>query len=89
MHQLIQSTLLQQQQLKQQTKSNNNRNSNIILGEDESFSPFSILNKLVYLFFIVGIIHFLNRDYDNIVTIWFLRSFPREAATLGFFMDEL
>mmetsp|Transcript_21015 Transcript_21015/g.37969 ORF Transcript_21015/g.37969 Transcript_21015/m.37969 type:complete len:151 (+) Transcript_21015:186-638(+) len=56
---------------------------------NESISIFQILNILVYLFLFLGIMYFLNRDYDNIATKWFVRTFPSEAATLGLHHVEL
>ena len=41
------------------------------------------LNKLVYIGMFIVLIYVLNRDYDNIVTIWFVRNFPREARVFG------
>lgn len=37
----------------------------------------------VYCLLFACLVYFLNRDYGNIVTIWFIRNFPREAETLG------
>ncbi len=42
------------------------------------------LNLFVYGSFMVGLIYVLNRDYDSVVTLWFMKMFPREARTLGF-----
>ena len=46
-------------------------------------SVFQTLNRLVYLGLFMGIIYIFNRDYDNVVTVWFVHTFPREARTLG------
>mmetsp|Transcript_2213 Transcript_2213/g.3155 ORF Transcript_2213/g.3155 Transcript_2213/m.3155 type:complete len:246 (-) Transcript_2213:40-777(-) len=44
------------------------------------------LNLLVYGSLMVGFIYVLNRDYDSVVTLGFMKTFPREARTLGFQM---
>ena len=49
----------------------------------EAFSFFQILNLLVYISLASGLIYFINRDYGNVITIWFVNAFPREAETLG------
>lgn len=55
--------------------------------ENESTSIFQTLNNLVYLLFFSGIIYYMNRDYDNIATKWFVITFPREAETLRFHVE--
>lgn len=42
------------------------------------------LNLLIYGSFIIGAIYVLNRDYDSVVSHWFVTMFPKEAKTLGF-----
>ena len=72
-------------------KESNRRNRTGIYGNDinseeelEDFMTLSTkLNLVVYVVLILAIIYFLNRDYNNLATIWFTTTFPREAATLG------
>ena len=42
------------------------------------------LNLLIYGSLFIGLIYVLNKDYDSVVTLWFVRMFPKEASTLGF-----
>ncbi|KAL7479695.1 hypothetical protein ACHAW6_005420 [Cyclotella cf. meneghiniana] len=52
--------------------------------ETESpISIFPIINAVILAIFLSGLVYVLNRDYGNLVTIWFVRSFPRESATIG------
>mmetsp|Transcript_2060 Transcript_2060/g.2805 ORF Transcript_2060/g.2805 Transcript_2060/m.2805 type:complete len:223 (+) Transcript_2060:116-784(+) len=53
--------------------------------EDLGLTLAQWLNLGVYTTFMIGTIYLLNRDYDSIVTLWFIRTFPREAKTLGLF----
>ena len=41
------------------------------------------LHGTIYVCFLSCLVYFLNREYDNIMTIWFIQTFPREAETLG------
>ncbi len=44
------------------------------------------INLLIYGSLILVMVYVLNRDYERVVTMWFVRMFPREAKTLGFEM---
>jgi len=41
------------------------------------------VNVIVYSSLIVMLVYFINRDYDNVATIWFVRMFPKESRMLG------
>ena len=42
------------------------------------------LNLLIYGSFTIVTVYVLNRDYDSVVSHWFVTMFPREAKILGF-----
>jgi hypothetical protein len=42
------------------------------------------VNLVIYGSMFVGLIYVLNRDYNSVATLWFIRMFPREAKVLGF-----
>ena len=44
---------------------------------------FKTLNRLMYMGMVIVLIYVLNRDYDNIVTVWFVKTFPKEAGVFG------
>merc|ERR1712183_648307 len=58
------------------TKLSDSESQNI---QNESIPILHILNTFVYLFLFSGTVYYLNRDYDDIATKWFIRMFPREA----------
>ena len=48
-----------------------------------SWTPHQKMNGLAYLLMLSVLVYVLNRDYGNVVTIWFVQTFPKEARTLG------
>ena len=50
---------------------------------DTTSSFFKSLNRLMYMGMAIAFIHVLNRDYDNIATVWFVKTFPKEAGVFG------
>ncbi|CAJ1960682.1 unnamed protein product [Cylindrotheca closterium] len=48
-----------------------------------SLTPHQQLNRMVYLVMIMVLIYILNRDYGNVVLVWFVQIFPKEAEILG------
>jgi hypothetical protein len=48
-----------------------------------SWTPHQQLNAVVYTILIGALIYVGNREYGNILTHWFIESFPREAEILG------
>lgn len=53
------------------------------IDSDNSFSVSQTINATVYLSLVCILIYYVNRDYDNAVTKWFIHNFPREAETLS------
>jgi hypothetical protein len=51
--------------------------------DDDSWTPHQKLNVLVYGIMFSVLVFVVNRDYGNIVSIWFATRFPKEAAVLG------
>lgn len=51
--------------------------------ENDIISGKTMLNCLVYVCLFSFGVYFLNHEYDNLATIWFIRMFPKEAETLG------
>ena len=49
----------------------------------DSFSLSQQVNWAVYTILFVSLLYFINRDYDDIVKIFFIRYFPKEANTIG------
>mmetsp|Transcript_13505 Transcript_13505/g.20473 ORF Transcript_13505/g.20473 Transcript_13505/m.20473 type:complete len:147 (-) Transcript_13505:758-1198(-) len=52
----------------------------------------SLKAKLDFFVYTVGfglLIYIINRDYGNILFHWFLTRFPREAAVLGYPIEQL
>ena len=60
---------------------------NRMMENEETISTLQIINIGVYVLFLSGIIYYMNRDYDNLVTKWFVMNFPREAATFGLHVE--
>lgn len=77
---------------KQRTNKDNNNDDDLLLDmnndiEDElDLTITQKFNLFIYGSLFIGCIYVLNRDYDSVVTMWFVRMFPREAKTLGFRM---
>ena len=61
--------------------------NNMMMENEETISTIQIINIGVYVLFLSGIIYYMNRDYDNLVTKWFVMNFPREAATFGLHVE--
>lgn len=59
----------------------------MMMENEETISTLQIINIGVYVLFLSGIIYYMNRDYDNLVTKWFVMNFPREAATFGLHVE--
>eukprot|EP00804_Cyclotella_cryptica_P012264 CCRYP_013860-RA/>CCRYP_013860-RA protein AED:0.01 eAED:0.01 QI:142/1/1/1/1/1/2/2579/175 len=57
------------------------RSKNVETGN--SVSIFAITKIMILASLLSGLVYFLNRDYGNVVTFWFVKSFPRESATIG------
>jgi hypothetical protein len=51
--------------------------------DGESVSIFSYCKMLGFIGLLSSLVLILNRDYNNIVTVWFVRTFPRESSTFG------
>jgi hypothetical protein len=51
--------------------------------DEEEWTPHQVLNRMVYVILMALLMYIANRDYGNVVTVWFITWFPREAATLG------
>jgi len=49
----------------------------------EGISIKSKLNGMLYICFFSSMVYYFNREYDNVVTMWFIRSFPNEAEIIG------
>jgi len=43
----------------------------------------SKLNGVVYMCVFSSMVYYLNREYDHVATMWFIRSFPNEAEIMG------
>jgi len=63
-------------------KSNNTSDIDPYL-EDGIIHGKTWLNGLVYVCLFSFGVYYLNREYNNLATIWFIRLFPKEAETLG------
>jgi hypothetical protein len=50
---------------------------------EEEWTPHQVLNRMIYVILMALLMYIANRDYGNVVTVWFITWFPREAATLG------
>lgn len=74
MKQIIQAT--QQQEKKAIPSSKNNH-------DDSTISIFSMIKMLIFTGLLTSLIYILNRDYNNVVTVWFIETFPRESSTFG------
>lgn len=73
--------------IQQQENNRSNRSKKI---EDDFVSIFTIVKLLILSGLLSYLVWIFNRDYNNIVTIWFVRTFPRESSTLGLLLhDEL
>ena len=46
------------------------------------------LNLIVYITIFIIFILFVNQEYDNAATAWFVHYFPREAATLHIIQQQ-
>ncbi|KAL7505563.1 hypothetical protein ACHAXN_003016 [Cyclotella atomus] len=57
-------------------------NPNIVNGES-SISTISFIKMLVFVGLLSSLVLVLNRDYNNIVTVLFVRTFPRESSIFG------
>ena len=77
---------------RRQHNNNNNNNDEGIGGMGSSllsssslssWTPHQKMNGLAYLLMLSVLVYVLNRDYGNVVTIWFVQTFPKEARTLG------
>ena len=66
-----------------QNQHQKSKNGNKNLEEDPSISTLSIIKLMIMLGLLSALIYFMNRDYNDAVTVWFVRSFPRESATFG------
>ncbi len=65
-------------------KNNKNNDSTFQDLEDElELTLTQKLNLVIYGSFFIGLIYVLNKDYDSLVTVWFVRMFPREASIFG------
>lgn len=53
------------------------------LNQTSYLTPHQRMNRTVYLIMILVLIYILNRDYGNLVLIWLVRMFPKEAQVLG------
>lgn len=51
--------------------------------DGESVSIFSYCKMLGFIGLLSSLVLILNRDYNNIVIVWFVRTFPRESSTFG------
>jgi hypothetical protein len=51
--------------------------------DEEGWTPHQVLNRMVYFILVALLMYIANRDYGNVVTVWFITWFPREANTLG------
>ena len=59
--------------------------------DDTDTALFSIgqtLNLIVYMTILITFIVFVNKEYDNAATAWFVHYFPREAATLHLYQQQ-
>ena len=68
--------------LKAKSKSKFNRLRGQNIHDEDGFSLNQKVDFIVYLIAIGLLIYFVNRDYGNIATKWFTRTFPNEAAVL-------
>lgn len=48
-----------------------------------SATPHQQLNRMVYLIMFMVLIYVLNQEYGNVVFVWFVQIFPKEAQILG------
>ena len=60
-----------------------------IVSEDSTVSIFAIIKVIMFTSLLSGLVYVLNRDYNNVATIWFVQTFPRESSSLGLSGDEL
>jgi hypothetical protein len=60
----------------------NHGHKNIDLN-DSVISIFTVIKMILFAGLLSWLVFVLNRDYGNIVTIWFVRTFPRESSTFG------
>ena len=85
---LSKSKEMQQQTAKPtSSESQSQIHNNMMMENEETISTLQIINIGVYVLFLSGIIYYMNRDYDNLVTKWFVMNFPREAATFGLHVE--
>ena len=85
---LSKSEEMQQQTAKSTSSERQSQiHNNMMMENEETISTLQIINIGVYVLFLSGIIYYMNRDYDNLVTKWFVMNFPREAATFGLHVE--
>ena len=71
--------------LRQQQDKRKIRSKNL---EDDSMSIFTIIKLFIMAGLLSCFVYILNKDYNDIVTIWFVRTFPRESSTLGLSLHD-
>ena len=75
--QIIRAT--QQQQQQQQRTNARDKDPDV----DLNISIFTIIKMMTMFGILASLVYTLNRDYNNVITIWFIRTFPRESSTFG------
>ena len=77
--QIVQSVHLQQYRRCRRRKNSD---------DDTFISTFKIINITILVVLLWCLIFYLNRDYDKVLTNWFIRTFPRESSTFGLFLKN-